>query len=263
MTTAAATSTLGSAGSSAQSTAASQTATSQQQLAANMNTFLELLTAQLQNQDPLNPMDTSQFTNQLVLFAQVQQQIDINQNLETMMGSQNSAALASSANYIGTGVTAVSSSLPLQNSSATFYYTTPSDVTSVSAVITDSAGNIVDTLTGSTTAGTHSLTWNGANVSGGTEPDGTYTVTVTATGSSGSTTQLDTAISGTVTGIAVDPNNNQPMVEIGSVGIDLSNIIEVQKAGSTDTNLGSIGSAINNAQNSSNSNSTSNTNTGS
>jgi len=76
------TSTLGSAAASTASTAASQTASSQQQLATNMNTFLELLTAQLKHQDPLDPMDTSQFTNQLVLFAQVQQQIDINQNLE-------------------------------------------------------------------------------------------------------------------------------------------------------------------------------------
>ncbi len=252
MTTSALTSTLGTSTSSAQQTAASQTASSQQQLAANMNTFLELLTAQLQHQDPLNPMDTSQFTNQLVLFAQVQQQIDINQNLETMMGSQNSSALASSANYLGTTVTAVSSSLPLQSSSATFYYTTPSDAQSVSAVITDSAGNIVDTLSGNATAGTHSLTWNGANVSGGTAPDGTYTVTVTATGTNGGTTQLDTAVNGKVTGIAVDPNNNQPMVELGSVGVDLSNLIEVQATGSTDSNLGTIGTALGNAQNAQN-----------
>lgn len=252
MTTSAITSTLGAANSSAQSTAASQTATSSQQLAANMNTFLELLTAQLQHQDPLNPMDTSQFTNQLVLFAQVQQQIDINQNLETMMGSQNSAALASSANYLGTGVTAVSSSVPLQNSSANFYYTTPANAASVSIVLTDSAGNIVDTMTGDATSGTHAATWNGAQVSGGTAADGTYGVTVTATGTNGATSQLDTAISGTVTAVAVDPSNNDPMVMLGSVGVDLSNIIEVQKAGATSGNLGSIGQALQNAQNQTN-----------
>jgi len=246
--TAASTSTLGSATQSAAQTAASQTASSQQQLATNMNTFLELLTAQLQHQDPLDPMDTSQFTNQLVLFAQVQQQIDINQNLESMMGSQNDAALASSANYIGTGVTAVSSSLPLQNSDATFYYTTPSDAQSVNVVITDSAGNIVETMNGSAAAGTHSGTWDGANITGGKEPDGTYNLTVTATGTNGSTTQLDTAISGTVTAVAVDPSNNDPQVLVGSVGVDLSKIIEIEAPGSTSSNLGSIGSALNKAQ---------------
>ena len=252
MTTAAVqsqTSTLGSAGAAATQSAASQTAQSQQQLATNMNTFLELLTAQLQHQDPLNPMDTSQFTNQLVLFAQVQQQIDINQNLESMMSSQNSSALASSANYLGTGVTAVSSSLPLQNSDSTFYYTTPSDAASVSIVITDSAGNIVETMTGSPAPGTHTATWNGSEISGGKATDGTYGLTVTATGTNGSTTQLDTAVSGTVTAVAVDPSNNSPQVLIGSVGVDLSNIIEIEKAGSAAGNLGNIGTALQNAQN--------------
>lgn len=262
MTTSPVTSTLGSAGAASQATAASQVASSQQQLATNMNSFLSLLTAQLQHQDPLNPTDTSQFTNQLVLFAQVQQQIDINQNLETMQASQNSSALASSANYLGTGVTAVSSSLPLQNGTSSFYYTTPANAASVSIVITDSAGNIVDTQTGSATAGTQSATWNGQKFDGTTAKDGTYNLTVTATGTDGSTTQLDTAISGTVTAIAVDPANNQPQVLLGSVGVDLTNIIEVQAPGSSAGNLGSIGTALNNAQQAatSSSNGTSSTN---
>jgi flagellar basal-body rod modification protein FlgD len=253
------TSTLGSSSSSAASTAASQTASSQTQLAQNMNSFLELLTAQLQNQDPLNPMDTSQFTNQLVLFAQVQQQIDINQNLETMMSSQNDAALASATDYIGKDVAAVSSNLPLQNSDATFYYTTPSDASSVNIVISDSAGNIVDTITGNASAGTHSATWDGANINGGKESDGTYSVSVTSTGASGSSTTLDTAISGTVTGVSVDPSNNETQVLLGSVGVDLNNLIEVGTS-----SLGQIGTALSNAQaasNSSNSGSSSNTNT--
>jgi flagellar basal-body rod modification protein FlgD len=261
MTTSSVTQTLGSGTASAAQQAAQSNAASQQQLATNMNTFLELLTAQLQHQDPLNPMDTSQFTNQLVLFAQVQQQIDINQNLTTMMGSQNNAALASSANYLGTGVTAVSSALPLQNSASTFYYTTPANSTGVSIVITDSAGNIVSTQQGDASTGTHTATWDGSNVNGGTSPDGTYHLTVTATGTTGSTTQLDTAISGTVTAVAVDPNNNSPMVMLGSVGVDLTDIIQVQQAGTSDGNIGTIGTALNNAQNATNSdNSTGTTN---
>ncbi len=170
MTTSGVTSTLGSQGSSAAQNAANSAAQSQQQLATNMNTFLTLLTAQLQHQDPLNPTDTSQFTNQLVLFAQVQQQIDINQNLTTMMGSQNNAALAASANYLGTGVTAVSPALPLQDSKSTFYYTTPANTASVSIVMTDAAGNIVETQKGVATAGTQTATWDGSNISGGTSP---------------------------------------------------------------------------------------------
>ncbi len=252
MTTSGVTSTLGSQGSSAAQNAANSAAQSQQQLATNMNTFLTLLTAQLQHQDPLNPTDTSQFTNQLVLFAQVQQQIDINQNLTTMMGSQNNAALAATANYLGTGVTAVSPALPLQDSKSTFYYTTPANTASVSIVMTDAAGNIVETQKGVATAGTQTATWDGSNISGGTSPDGTYKLTVTATGTDGSTTTLDTAISGTVTAVAVDPTNNAPMVMLGSVGVDLTDIIQVQAAGTSDGSIGSIGTALNNAQNAQN-----------
>ena len=245
MSTSGITSTLGSSGGAATQQAASQTASSQEQLANNMNSFLELLTAQLQHQDPLNPTDTSQFTNQLVLFAQVQQQIDINQNLETMMASQNDSALATSANYIGNNVTATSTTLPLQNSSAAFYYTTPADTASVSIVITDSSGNIVDTMKGVATAGTQSGTWNGANISGGTAADGNYNITVTATSTGGGTTQLDTAVTGTVTGVAVDPTNNAPQVLLGSLGVDLTNIIEIGKPGS-EGSLGEIGTALSN-----------------
>lgn len=255
------TSTLGSSGNSAASTAASQTASSSSQLASNMNTFLQLLTTQLQYQDPMNPMDTSQFTNQLVEFASVQQEIDINQNLESMMSSQNNAALASAANYLGTNVTAVSSSLPLQSGSSTFYYTTPANSTGVNIVISDSSGNIVDTMNGSAVAGTHAVSWNGDNIYGQTEPDGTYTLSVSSTGSNGTSTQLDTAVLGKVTAVATDPTNNQTQVMLGSVGVDLSNIIEMQGSGSGSGSTSAITSALQNAQNASSS-SNSNTNTG-
>ena len=165
-------------------------------------------------------------------------------------------------------MTAVSSQVPLQNGTASFYYTTPADASSVNIVITDSAGNIIDTMSGNAASGTHAATWNGADtVTGKTAADGNYTLTVTATGSNGATTQLDTAVSGTVTAVAVDPNNNQPQVLCGNLGIDLTNVIEIEKAGSTDGNLGTIGTAINNAQQQQNSSSSgtgssnSNTNT--
>src|ERR1700761_5707023 len=95
--------------------AVSSTASAQQSFAGNMNTFLQLLTTQLKYQDPLNPMDSSQFTNQLVEFASVQQQIDINTNLEAMLANQDNSAMATAANYIGNEATGISTSLPLQS----------------------------------------------------------------------------------------------------------------------------------------------------
>ena len=145
MTTTATTST---ASSVAANTTASQAATAKQSLAGDMNTFLKLLTTQLQHQDPLSPMDSSQFTSQLVQFASVEQQINTNSNLEKMLAGTNSSEMASAVTYLGTTVQGVSTSLPLQMGQASFTYTTPASTSKITATITDSAGNVVKTLTG-------------------------------------------------------------------------------------------------------------------
>ena len=76
-----------------------------QQLTGNFDTFLQLLTTQLQNQDPLNPMDSSQFTQQLVQFSMVEQQINTNANLQNLLGLTGANAGAGSVNYLGKTVT--------------------------------------------------------------------------------------------------------------------------------------------------------------
>ena len=79
---------VGSASSAPPATTAPDAA--QQQLSGNFSTFLTLLTTQLQNQDPMNPMDSNQFTQQLVEFSQVEQQINTNDNLKTIIGQGTS-----------------------------------------------------------------------------------------------------------------------------------------------------------------------------
>src|SRR3546814_15982085 len=82
----------------ASSSAASSAATS---LAGDFNTFLTLLTTQLKNQDPTSPMDSNEFTQQLVQFSQVEQQIDMNKNLETMISLLQSQQSSSNLKYVG------------------------------------------------------------------------------------------------------------------------------------------------------------------
>ena len=244
------TSTTGTQQTAAQQTlgnAVSSTASSQQQFGGNMNTFLQLLTTQLQYQDPLNPMDSSQFTNQLVEFASVQQQIDINTNLEAMLANQDNSAMATAANYIGNEATGISTSLPLQGGTSQFAYTTPASTGSVSIVIADSSGNIVQTMTGDATAGTHVATWNGQDIFGQQQTDGTYQITVNAVSSTGTNSQLDTAITGKVTGVGTDPSNNQTELFVGGTAFDLSNVIEVQGAGAA-LDTSQIGNALTTAQ---------------
>jgi flagellar basal-body rod modification protein FlgD len=214
-------------------TSTTQTAAqSQQQLSGNMNTFLQLLTAQLQHQDPLSPMDTAQFTNQLVEFSSVEQEININANLEKMLASTNSTEMASAVGYIGETVQGVSSSLPLQNGSASFAYTTPANTSTVNIVISDSAGNVVQAMTGNAAAGTHTATWNGQDSYGNQLQDGTYSLTVTAVGSDNSQTPLDTAVSGKVTGVGMDASNNVQLYMNG-VDLPLSQVILVQAPASS------------------------------
>ena len=87
------------------STAAAAGLAGSQQLAGNFDTFLQLLTTQLQNQDPLDPLDTNQFTQQLVEFASVEQQVDMNTNLQTLISLQQTTEATSAMQFLGANVT--------------------------------------------------------------------------------------------------------------------------------------------------------------
>lgn len=213
-------------------TVASQSATSQTQLAGNFDTFLKLLTAQLQHQDPLSPMDTSQFTNQLVQYSAVEQQININANLEKMLAGQNSNEMASAVGYLGQEVQGVSTSLPLQNGNSGFAYTTPANTGKVSIVISDQSGSVVKTIAGDATAGTHQATWDGTDSYGTKLADGTYSINISSTGSDGTQTPMDAAVSGIVTSVGMDSSNNVQLY-MGGVNLPLSKVIEVQLPSST------------------------------
>src|SRR3974390_2835673 len=93
-----------------------------QGLAGNFNEFLKLLTTQLQNQDPLSPMDTNQFTQQLVQFSSVEQQINMNTQLSTLISLQQTAQTAQAASFIGATVTVNGATAQLVNGRATWNY---------------------------------------------------------------------------------------------------------------------------------------------
>ena len=87
--------------------AASQTATAKTSLSGNFDMFLRLLTTQLQNQDPLEPLDSTKFTEQLVSYSQVEQQINTNANLEALLALTKAGAGSIAVSYLGkTAVTA-------------------------------------------------------------------------------------------------------------------------------------------------------------
>ncbi len=164
---------------------------------AMQNQFLTLLVTQMQNQDPLNPMDNSQITSQLAQLSTVN---GIN-NLNTTMSSLSSALLSNqvlqSASLIGKTVMADGNSMALQNGSAPYGVTLPQAVDSMTVTISDAAGNTVQTLNlGAQQAGTLSLQWNGMTSAGTQAPNGNYSFSVKA--SQGGTAVAATTLSPSV-----------------------------------------------------------------
>lgn len=247
MTTATGSSTSSTANSSANTPATSaSTVASQEQFAGNMNTFLTMLTTQLSHQDPLSPMDSSAFTNQLVLFSQVEQQIDQNQKLDQIISLTQANQTSQALSYVGYQVEAQSSTFPLQDGTSEFSYQLPSAAKSTEITISDSSGTVVDTMAGEVTAGAHSMTWDGKDSNGNQLADGNYTVAVNALDSSGNQLSTATTAFGKVTGVT-SLNGETTLIiggvnGVGGLGVPLSSVLSVTPPSATSsTSTGTTG----------------------
>jgi flagellar basal-body rod modification protein FlgD len=192
----------------------------QQQLSSNFDTFLTLLTTQLKNQDPLAPMDSNQFTQQLVEFSQVEQQIDSNQNLESLIALTKSQASTYAVSYLGKTLTLTDGTAALTNGKAQWAYSLDSGAATANLIVSDSAGRTVFSGPAATQAGTHSFSWNGQTNTGQTLKDGLYTLQVIAKTSDGSAITTRVASQGVVS--EVDLTGTEPMLMIGPLGVPLS-----------------------------------------
>lgn len=173
-------------------------------LSEDMDSFLHILTTQLKYQDPLSPMDSTEFTNQLVQFAGVEQSIQTNKYLETVI-SQNNAGMASQAvTYMDKVIQSETGYVPLQDGYGKFTYILEKDAKSCVVALQDSEGNFVKTFPGETVAGRHVIDWDGTDNNGDKLADGSYKIVVTAQGSDGKDITAMTTAYGKVTGVAYD-----------------------------------------------------------
>jgi len=215
--------------------------TSKKKLADDMDAFLTLLTAQLSNQDPLSPMDSTEFTNQLVQFSSVEQQIDTNENLESLLGLTQASINASVVSYIGKEIQAESSTVPLQDGNAKFTYTLPTQAKKVNVIIKDAEGGIVKTMEGETGKGVHRLTWDGKDKDGVQLEDGAYSLEIQAEDTDGKQIEnIYTTATGVATSVASD--GNDVLVATGSVLFGVNYIISVgniKETTDSDTDTGS------------------------
>jgi flagellar basal-body rod modification protein FlgD len=191
---------------------ASLTSTAGSTLAGNFQTFLTLLTTQLQNQNPLDPLDTNQFTQQLVQFAGVEQQLKTNDQLTSLVSLQQTAQSTQALGFVGKTAVVDGATTQLTNSAATWNLSVASN-SNVNITIANSTGQNVFSGTYPVTAGANqAFTWDGKGNDGTQWPDGKYTMTATAADTSGNAVGVSTQIQGVVN--SVDLTQTPPLLSI-------------------------------------------------
>ena len=204
-------------------------------LASNFNTFLSLLTTQLKNQDPLSPLDSNQFTQQLVQMTGVEQQLNTNDLLKQLV-SNTATGVSTAVSMIGKSVKAVSDNANITGGKAQWLINVPAEATDAKVQVVDAAGSVlhVESL-GDLKAGDHPFTWNGKDQTGKQFADGgPYTLRVSATNATGATIASTNYVQGVVSGVEQSNGSTYLTINGGKVTWDkVTSIQDVPPATST------------------------------
>ncbi|GAA6155107.1 flagellar hook assembly protein FlgD [Pyruvatibacter sp. HU-CL02332] len=206
--------------------AQSAASTAGSKLNTDFDTFLTLLTTQLKNQDPLEPLDSSEFTNQLVQFSSVEQNIATNQNLEQLLNLTFANFATDAVGYIGKEVVAESPTAILTDGSANWGYELDAPAEKVQLFVTDAAGRLVHTSDLQNLSGNQTFNWNGKDSNGRQLSDGAYTLRVIAQDAAENEIKVTMKQAGVVS--AVEFDNNTPVLTVNGSGIQLSDVITVR-----------------------------------
>lgn len=214
-----------------QAVGATTVSSDQTQLVEDFDAFLEILVAQIQNQDPTDPVDTQSFTDQLVQFSELEQQIQSNDSLESILTTIQSQNAASVVSYIGSTVTADGATTTLSGGQATYNLNVAETVPNANIQIRDQFGRVVFETQQALVAGDNEFVFQGQNADGFQLNDGDA-LTITATGESqeGNFVSVNTSISGVVDG--VDFSSSVPSLRVGPATIPLSSVSSVNQTSS-------------------------------
>lgn len=178
--------------------------------------FLQLLVAQLQNQDPLKPADATEFTAQLAQFSSLEQMFNMNESMQKLSSLSGDMERLSALGLIGHDVTAQSELLRFEGSPVDMGYILPQPVAEVSVHILDANNNTVANLAApSKLVGEHSLTWDGTNDLGIKVPTGDYKLVINAYDVDDKTMESTPLIRGRVNGVNLDPSGNSVVTDSG------------------------------------------------
>jgi len=193
-------------------------------------TFMKLLVAQLEHQNPLSPMDNTQFTQQLAQFTSLEQLQSMNANLSALMHAQTTTNGLQAATLIGKQVQAQANTthVPTQGEATPFQYTLAADSPSVQIDVLDQAGNTTRTINArNQKAGPQTLTWDGKDAAGKPLPVGDYHFQVAATDKAGKPVTVEESLQGTVEGVTYD--GNQPYLIVGGNRVELSALTNIKQ----------------------------------
>src|SRR3954464_8882093 len=211
--------------------AASTGKTPSKGIAENFDSFLTLLTTQLQNQNPLDPLDTNQFTQQLVQFASVEQQLRQNDQLSTLVSLEKTAQSTAALSYVGYTAVVDGSKAPFDGTnSAAWTLKVPNDTTA-SITITNSAGQTVFSGTYPVQKGNPTFTWDGKGNDGTQWPAGNYTLNASGKDSTGNNVAIPNEVQGVV--ISVDLPPSPPLLSIGGQSYTTDQIRRVVRPGAS------------------------------
>jgi flagellar basal-body rod modification protein FlgD len=199
-----------------------------QSMGMNKDDFLKLFITQLQNQDPLNPMDSTEYISQLAQLSQVEQAYNTNSNLQSVINALGASSALSAISFVGSEVTAAGSQVFLkEGGEADVTISVPKAAEQVSVNIIDAKGEVVRTLTGGVTAaGESTLAWDGKDASGTQLPSGAYSVAATGLDAAGNSFACSPLIRGTVEGINFA--GSSPVMVIGGLEVPFSDLLGVK-----------------------------------
>jgi flagellar basal-body rod modification protein FlgD len=207
-------------GTSASGTASSVGTSALQSLGSNFNDFLNLLMTQVQNQDPTQPMDSSQFTTELVQFTGVQQQVATNTSLNQLISMQQTSQVLQSSSLVGHVATVSSNEIALQSGTGTLTFNGTAGQT-VAVSVVNASGQPIQDATVTAVGGANSWTWNGTDNNGNPVPDGAYRVAVeTEPAGGGAAVAIPFSVVGTATGVST--SGSTTMLNLGLLQVPLS-----------------------------------------
>jgi flagellar basal-body rod modification protein FlgD len=201
--------------------------TSGSSLAETFDTFLTLLTTQLQHQDPLDPMDTNEFTSQLVEFTNVEQALRTNDKLDDLIALQTDMQLNDAVGYIDKKVGADGIILMLQDGESTITYDLGANAAEANILIIDEQGNTVRTIEADTEVGHHEVVWDGLDDDGEPLDDGLYGFLVTAIDGDKKPVPLVQGTIGKVTGVKLV--DGTVTLEVGELEIALNDVLSISQ----------------------------------